>query len=375
LAQVLAKPEFEQDELVSVVKTDSMLTAAVLRLANSPNYQRGQPVVDITRAVARIGSRQLQTLAMASGVQTAVDGPGPLASLRRRAWLEGLCSARVCEVLAQQHGEPAETAFVAGLLHDLGRMLAIATLEDILRNHPEHDSRTADEWWALADRFHLELGLVLSAHWQLPDDLVSAITEHHDPPPGESALQRIAISDEVVRLLDEKAGVSASELGSIASLSTRECEAIEQALEVLPSFIESFELDQAAEVPSKITPSSAVVPPVTEGRAVTLNGVGPLALAGHAVAFDDNQVVLVVAKSVRTNVLGRLEWSGSGSMCVRVSSCDPSGDAFVVKVSAFALSKSQQHAWQAFSHALSVPRADAPHPPPRGDPSLPQPTL
>ncbi len=358
LAGVLGRENFTQHEVVDVVKTDAMLVAAVLRVANSPNYQRGQPVSDITSAVQRVGTRQLQALAMASGVQGAIQGPGPLASLRRRAWLEALCSARVCEVIAHEQGDAAEKAFVAGLLHDLGKVLAIACIEDILKLHPEADARSEAGWWRLVEELHLELGLVLSARWQLPDDLVQVITEHHEPEPTDPMVRRVALSDEVVRLLDSQLRVTADALGTVGQLTTRQCEVVAASLSELPDFIASFELDPTPEGPSKVTYPTPTPTLLPHGHPVMLHGVGAKSLPGHVVVFGDDELTLSVTEPVRANVLGTVELPDGQTLCVRVRGCvnDRTGQCLAT-VSPFALSTKQEAQWRSFAQSLMKPAA------------------
>ena len=159
LQAVLAKENYGTAELVEAMRTDQVFTGNLLRLANSPMYRRGSDVANIAGAVLRVGARELTRLAMAAAVTQAASGNGMFA-LRRRVWRESLASAVICESLASHGVDPGE-AFVVGLLHDVGKLLALTTLEEVFARGAA--PRMSDEiCWAEVERTHVALGSMLA---------------------------------------------------------------------------------------------------------------------------------------------------------------------------------------------------------------------
>ncbi|MCA2980008.1 MAG: HDOD domain-containing protein, partial [Myxococcaceae bacterium] len=146
LQQVLGRPDFATADLVAAMRTDAVFTGNLLRLANSPFYRRGDPVTSLPVAVTRVGGKELSRLALAATVSSAAAGAGPLAEVRRHVWRQSLTSALVCEVLAPLDGGDAGEAFVAGLLHDAGKLLVIGCLEDALGKAPGTAAKPWAEW-------------------------------------------------------------------------------------------------------------------------------------------------------------------------------------------------------------------------------------
>lgn len=146
----MADPQHSLAQVVDAVKVDPLLAAAVLRIANSASHSRGQPTTSLFTAITRIGEKELARLALASGLGVASTGAGPLLALRRGAMQDALTSALICERLAPEFGLDAEHLFLEGLLHDVGRLVALATLELILAQHPKAPPMEPAAWLVLA---------------------------------------------------------------------------------------------------------------------------------------------------------------------------------------------------------------------------------
>jgi putative nucleotidyltransferase with HDIG domain len=237
--------DYGLEELAKLVSSDQVLAADVLRVSNSAVYARGEPVNSVKAAVARIGAKDVARLALAIGLGAHATAAGPLASLRRKVWLDSLASAALCQTLARGRGLAPDEAFSAGLLHDFGKVVALACIEDLLHRREDVPPRPLAEWNDLVDRFHVELGVVMAARWDLPPVMADVISLHHADG-SEGAADRklvdlVVAVDEVTRLLGERTHLSPTDLGASAFLHGGEGELVSRALAGLPSFVASFE--------------------------------------------------------------------------------------------------------------------------------------
>ena len=90
------------------------------------------------QAVGRASApRALARLALASGLGAASLAAGRLSSIRRKVWFDALASALLREDLAKARSLAADVAFSAGLLHDFGKVVAIACIEELLQNRED----------------------------------------------------------------------------------------------------------------------------------------------------------------------------------------------------------------------------------------------
>ncbi|ACG73067.1 metal dependent phosphohydrolase [Anaeromyxobacter sp. K] len=272
---LLRTQDYGLDDLARLVASDQVLAADVLRCANAALYARGAPVASVKQAVQRIGATDVARLALASGLGAHVLAAGRLAPLRRRVWMDALASALLCQALARGRGLSPEIAFSAGLLHDFGKVVAIACLEDLLARREGAVPRQASEWAAIAERFHVEMGVVMAARWELPPVLADVVAQHHAERIGAAAdpryVETVAAVDEVVRLLADRTSVAADDLAEAALLDAAERPLVVRAIEVLPGFVAAFERPEAWKAD---VGASLIAPPP-----------GPAPSAGHPLPY------------------------------------------------------------------------------------------
>jgi HD-like signal output (HDOD) protein len=263
LGKLLRREGYGLDEVVALVAADATLSADLLRCANSSAHARGIEVRSLSLAVTRLGAKEVQRIAVASTLAKAAQAAGPLEVVKRSAWQCSVASAVLCEELAKLRGLAQEDAFLCGLLHDYGSLIALTALEEILAEMPEARSRPRTAWVALIDRVHVKLGLLLATKWKLPRLFQDAIALHHDSSttwsgPHASLLEAVANSDAIVRLMVVRSSVDAAAMLSIPGLADRDRFRLAERIPDIPNIIASFEQD----APPGPTPLSRLsVPP------------------------------------------------------------------------------------------------------------------
>ncbi len=241
--EVMGRKHFGLGEVADLIGADAVLASDILRCANSVMYRRGAPVIDLTQALTRIGVQQVMRLLLASGLATHAQALGPLVPLRRMVWIEGLAGAAVCQELARLRGLRTEDAFTLGLLHDFGKVVALAGLEALLEQEKVEGAFDRGAWEAVVERLHQPLGLVMAARWKLPKLVGEVVAAHHgggacsDP----RLLQVVADSDRVVALLLRKPRVSEQDLAGVPGLAAAERAPVALVLEQIPDFVAAFE--------------------------------------------------------------------------------------------------------------------------------------
>ncbi|HYD53893.1 MAG TPA: HDOD domain-containing protein [Gemmatimonadaceae bacterium] len=233
------------DDLAKLVSSDQVLAADVLRCANSALYARGAPVASVKQAVGRIGAKDVARLALASGLGAHALAAGRLSSVRRKVWLDALASALLAQDLARARKLAPDVAFAAGLLHDFGKVVVIACIEELLQNRNDVAPKLEDEWLSVMDRYHVELGMVMAARWDLPPVIADAISLHHAPEVTAASepmiVKTVATVDRVLALLAMHTRLGAEELATVPELGMHEREVMVRTIESLPGFIAAFE--------------------------------------------------------------------------------------------------------------------------------------
>jgi putative nucleotidyltransferase with HDIG domain len=176
-------------ELDSIASSDPVLTGMLLGAANSASYGSKFEIVRLLDAIMRLGipyARRILVRACLSGL----FGSKPLQDL----WEHSEDVAGLSFGLALFAGIDAETAFVAGLLHDIGR-LAIARSATGLRQQ-EQEWLSAGFPFVYAETLtygsdHAALGAECLHNWGLPGNIVEAVGMHHRPESSESPLSAV----------------------------------------------------------------------------------------------------------------------------------------------------------------------------------------
>jgi putative nucleotidyltransferase with HDIG domain len=199
LQEMLAAPPDTTEPLERLLSSDAVIASAVLRLANSSFYGGLAQVKTIRESLLRLGIDQVTRLALVVSQQQAYrvrskDLQPVVSSLWRHALATGLGA----QWLAGKVGQgvtPAE-AFLAGMVHDIGKLLVVRVMDDLRVARPELKPAPAlmDE---LLTSLHAKYGASLARQWNLPESYARVIEHHHDPEPADGDTLLI-----LVRLVD-----------------------------------------------------------------------------------------------------------------------------------------------------------------------------
>lgn len=200
ISNALEDPSSTANKLAEVISKDPSISAKLLSLVNSPFYGFGQRIDSLSRSVALVGAREISQLALGVAVIDLFIGvPDGIISVRG-FWQHSVACGVLNRILAShKHGMQQERCFVIGLLHDIGRLV-------MLKLAPQHVawavnlSRTTGISLYLAERTifgfdHTDVARALFKRWNLPEELLDGVAEHHglnDGPSVEAALCAVA---------------------------------------------------------------------------------------------------------------------------------------------------------------------------------------
>lgn len=167
-------------ELAQLVQRDQTLAAHVLRVSNSVAYAPKQPIVSLQQALGRLGLSTVSDIAIAVAMKQRVfQVPGHEARMRE-LWRHSALTAGYAQEVARLVGRNVETAFLAGLLHDVGMpIVLVQVLEACKRRKVLPATRQELEQAMLT--FHCRYGAELARRWGLGPWVEAAIADHHDP--------------------------------------------------------------------------------------------------------------------------------------------------------------------------------------------------
>jgi len=189
LAQ-LARPNCEIQDLVKTAECDPMLSGQILGLANSATFGRQQAVSSVRHAVAMIGTNAMRKFALGSSISNLFSRTKLAKSFSiRRFNVHSVATATLLELLSEELPfESGDDAFVAGLLHDVGKLVIAVNLprqyDDILALTAVNGSTLIEAERDVIGIDHAELSSLALARWELSEAIQLAARDHHQP--GES---------------------------------------------------------------------------------------------------------------------------------------------------------------------------------------------
>jgi putative nucleotidyltransferase with HDIG domain len=189
--------------LNQVISRDQTLTARVLRIANSAFFQRGREIHTVEQASAVLGNQRIRGLVVAASLGGVLH-PAPQG---RALWEHALgvgLSARELASMLRNRVDPEE-AFVAGLLHDIGKGLFDAQHAELFLGVLEIADGDEGLTSVEAERMllgmdHTEAGARVAECWALPASLEEVIRYHHEPsgsPQNNDLCAAVAVGDAI----------------------------------------------------------------------------------------------------------------------------------------------------------------------------------
>lgn len=171
--------------LVSKISRDQGLAAHVLRVANSAFYGMSSHVSSVGEAVVVLGFYSIRSLAVAAGIINQFPHADGKVFDRLEFWRHAIGVGVCARIIAARLGLNVETAFTAGLLHDIG-MLVLDTyfhveFEEAMAYREANDVQFIEAEKATLGLTHSMIGYEVAKRWKFPREIQLAIRDHHSP--------------------------------------------------------------------------------------------------------------------------------------------------------------------------------------------------
>jgi HD-like signal output (HDOD) protein len=169
-------PKARTDDVARVVAADPALAARVLRISNSVVYMKHDPPRTVRDAIVTVGFNTLRTILIAASARSMYRADEPIAE---RLWSHALATALAADELRDPREPAGGTAFIAGLLHDVGKLVFHVTDPARFARLGYADEERERELFGVT---HPVVGGVLADMWSVPHGVADAIMEHHIRP-------------------------------------------------------------------------------------------------------------------------------------------------------------------------------------------------
>lgn len=182
LHTLTGNPDFEIEHVIRLITNDAALTGEVLRVANCTLYSGLSKVATVRNAIVRLGSKQVFRLAMQACEKDQYRARSPeLNELMEPLWQHTVGVAHGAAWLAQKLGyrDLEQTAFVGGLMHDVGKLLLVKVIDDVFNAPDAPGGLTGRLVREIMESAHTTRGFELAQEWGLPEEYGRIIRDHH----------------------------------------------------------------------------------------------------------------------------------------------------------------------------------------------------
>jgi putative nucleotidyltransferase with HDIG domain len=201
ISHIIGKPGVTLDEISRFVAGDPALTTKVLKMVNSAAYGFPGRISSVSHAIMLLGLNVVKGLLLGVSVFEIMQ------KVMSGLWNHSLGCATVARVIAEKKGiKSPEEVSVAGLLHDLGKVIMMLEFQPFYEEAVEQAAARRipifEAEQGVFQETHAAVGMWLAEKWHFPANLVEMIGYHHRPSQASRAPMETAIvhfSDILVR--------------------------------------------------------------------------------------------------------------------------------------------------------------------------------
>ncbi|OGQ95947.1 MAG: metal-dependent phosphohydrolase [Deltaproteobacteria bacterium RIFOXYD12_FULL_57_12] len=185
--QICDRPDTSPNDLNRIISLDPVLTGRVLKLINSAYYSLPNQITTLARAIIMLGINTVKNLALSTAVLGNMGNPTSFPQLPMDLfWTHSLCVGVTAKALATRKGIPPlmrEEYFVAGLLHDLGKIPLANCFPEEYGLAFDRAAATQSPLFGfeteLVEFDHGRVGGMISEKWKLSGNITAVLSHHH----------------------------------------------------------------------------------------------------------------------------------------------------------------------------------------------------
>ncbi len=208
VSKLVEDPHSSTEQIARVISMDQVLSAKVLKMVNSPVYGFPGRIATIQHALVLLGFNVIKGIIISTSVFDMME------ESMTGLWDHSMGCALACSTIARNLGfkDPEEYA-VAGLLHDIGKVLAVVQLpeckQDIVNAVKKDDLNYIQAENTVLGFGHDRINLWMAGHWNLPLKLKEGLAFHHKPSLAKhypDVAQVVHVGDFLTRLFEIGSG-------------------------------------------------------------------------------------------------------------------------------------------------------------------------
>ena len=199
IMRALRDPNATVKKITKVIELDQAITMKILKLINSSFYGLSRTVSSVQQAIVLLGANTLENIVMSVSIFKAMSGMNKNELFDREAFWQHSIGVGVISrfIAAQTRCCSTDDGFVAGIVHDIGKVIIDQYFPDhfknVVRYVHTHKILFYNAERELLGVDHAEIGAKITDKWRLPPKLVEVIEKHHNFSPEREDAPLIAL--------------------------------------------------------------------------------------------------------------------------------------------------------------------------------------
>ncbi len=162
-------------DVVGIIEEDAVLSTKILSMANSAYFATPTEINNLTTACSRLGMRALANIANTMASANQYRTTNPIArKLMQSLWQHAIVTAHCAEAIARKLKIETTTTFIAGLLHDIGKVVMVDVITHKYTGPTGRLKESPDILAKAIEPFSSIVGLHVIQHWKLSPELFFA---------------------------------------------------------------------------------------------------------------------------------------------------------------------------------------------------------
>jgi len=184
--EVTADPKSTVEDLIDAISPDLALNTAILKISNSAFFGQMRQVSSLKQALMTIGFSEVQNIVLSKAVFNSFKKLPSNSSFEiNKFWEHSFLCGLASKMIAMDLSEDGNELFVAGLIHDVGKLVIQMAMPNdfhaIIRESEPTPMNTLNAEKKIIGTTHDRIGMSLLTRWMFPEKLIKAVGFHHQP--------------------------------------------------------------------------------------------------------------------------------------------------------------------------------------------------
>lgn len=180
ILDIIHRKNFKYHEITELIEHSPVLTGDFLSISNSAAFSRGIAIRNLAQALPRLGKQTIQSILFLNASKMTVPNNPVFQKTAEEIIQESQAVAKICRMIAEKLYGDGNEAFLAGLLHNVGKLGLLKQIANFYEVPEDLDMEYHQSLFAnIFPMFYQEAGEIIGKYWKLDNKIIQSISHHN----------------------------------------------------------------------------------------------------------------------------------------------------------------------------------------------------